>query len=237
MSLLTRPSATDIESTRQSLTKRDNDQIPSFEVAAFYLAYLGVSRMKSKTLLDMIAHRKALAELSTRYEQLKSQLRPNAKGFKQRVGEQKLWLFHLLYPSHAAVHRPGDDSGQCSLDWHEFTDDLRWERISDTFGGEGVFALIPPSIICNRFVERLPNERFDSWLSLVQEFHAPDCELVHRASILVDHALLGSSLPNAKLQVEMIEEVEIGTCNDFSTLLDGRDRDLSNGNELVVRIL
>ena len=240
-SLLTRPSSADIESTRQTLARRDEDHIPSSEVAAFYLAYLGVTRMKSKNLLDMIAHRKALAKLSTCYECLKSQLRPNAKGFKQRVGEQKLWLFHLLYASHVGVHRPAehhtaDDSGQCRLDWHEFTDDLRygsrWQRIRDTFGGEGVFALMPPSIISNRFVERLQNDHFDSWLSLVQEFMAPDCELVRKASILMDHVLSGNSLPKAKLRLEMVEEVEIGTCNDFSTLLDGWDRDFSNGNDL-----
>ena len=197
--------------------------------------------MKSKNLLDMIAHRKALAELSTRYERLKSQLRPDAEGYRKRVGKHKVWLFHLLYPDHAAVHRPADDSGQCRSDWHEFTDDLRygnrWERIRDTFGGEGVLALMPPSIISNRFLERLPNDRFDTWLSLVQEFNAPGCELVRKASILMDHALSGSSLPNAKLRLEMIEEVEIGTCSDFSALLDGWDRDLSNGNELVVRML
>ena len=239
-SLLTQPSSADIESTRQTLAERDEDQMPSFEVAAFYLAYLDVTRMKSKNFLDMIAQRKALAELSTRYEHLKSRLRPDTDGYRKRVGKHKVWLFHLLYPNHAGVHRPAehrtaDDSGQCRLDWHEFTDDLRygsrWQRIRDTFGGEGVFALIPPSIISNRFVERLQNDRFDSWLSLVQEFNAPNCELVRKASIMVDYALSGNSLPNAKLRLEMVEEVEIGICNDFSTLLDGWDRDFSNGNE------
>jgi hypothetical protein len=152
-SLLTRPSATNIESTKQILAKRDNDQMPSFEIAAFYFTYLSVTRVKSKTLLDMIAHRRALAELSTCYKRLKFQLRPNAKGYKQRVGEQKLWLFQFLYPSHAAVHRPADNPGQCRLDWHEFTNDLRygnrWERIRNTLGGDGAFALMPPSIISN----------------------------------------------------------------------------------------
>ena len=61
------------------------------------------------------------------------------------MGEQKLGLFRLVYPTYATVDRPADEAGQCRLDWHEFTDDLRygarWERIRHEFGGDGIFAL------------------------------------------------------------------------------------------------
>jgi hypothetical protein len=51
--LLTLPSVTDIECTRLTLAGRDENQVPSTEVADFYLAYFGVTRMKSENLLDI----------------------------------------------------------------------------------------------------------------------------------------------------------------------------------------
>lgn len=223
--LPTLPSAADLQSTTLALADRANHGLLTPEIASFYLAYQGVSRLKSKALLDVISRRKALAELSCCYEQLKSHLDPNLKHHKQRVGEQKLGLFHLIYPAYATVDRPADDAGQCRLDWHEFTDDLRygsrWERIRHEFGGDGIFVLMPPSLISDRFVERLPNDRFDTWLSLVREFNDPNRDLVCRASVLVDCALSGNSLPATRLTLETIAEEEIGGYDNASTLLDG----------------
>jgi hypothetical protein len=235
--LLTLPSADDLESTRLALVERAHHSLPTPEVASFYLAYQGVSRLKSKNLLDVISRRKALAELSCCYDRLKSHLDPHLKRHKQRVGEQKLGLFRLIYPAYATVDRPADDTGQCRLDWHEFTDDLRyggrWERIRHEFGGDGIFALMPPSVVSDRFVERLPNDRFDTWLSLAREFNDPDRDLVRRASVLVDYALSGNSLPDTRLTLEIIAEEEIGRYDNASVLLDGWSSALPDGTNII----
>lgn len=138
------------------------------------------------------------------------------------VGEQKLSLFRPVYPNYAAVARPADEAGQCRLDWHESTDDLRyggrWERIRHEFSGDGIFALMPPALVSDKFVERLPNDRFDTWLSLLREFSDSNDDLVRRASVLVEYALSGNFLPDARLALETITKEEIGGCNDPSTL-------------------
>jgi hypothetical protein len=235
--LLTLPSADHLESTKLALADRADHSLPTPEIASFYLAYQGVSRLKSKNLLDVISRRKALAELSCSYERLKSRLDPHLKHYKQRVGEQKLALFRLIYPAYAAVGRPADDTGQCRLDWHEFTDDLRyggrWERIRHEFGGDGIFALMPPSLVSDRFVERLPNDRFDVWLSLVREFNDPNRDLVRSASVLVDYALSGSSLPDTRLTLETIAEEEIGRHDNASALLDGWSSALPDRSDFI----
>ena len=124
--LLTLPSADDLESTRLALVERAHHGLATSDVASFYLAYQGVNRLKSKNLLNVISRRKALAELLCGYDRSKSHLNPHLKHHKQRVGEQKLALFRLVHPVYATVDRPADAPGQCRLDWHEFTDDLRY---------------------------------------------------------------------------------------------------------------
>jgi len=148
-SFLTLPSANDVESTKMILASRTSSELPSTPLASFYLAYLGVIRLKSKTMIDTVARRKALAELSSLYEQVKPALDSSARGYKQRVGQQKLRLFRTVYPAYSAVRRPADHPGPCRSDWYEFTGDLRhgsrWERIRNAFGGDGILALMPPS--------------------------------------------------------------------------------------------
>jgi hypothetical protein len=123
------------------------------------------------------------------------------------------------------------------LDWHEFRDDLRydsrWERIRHEFGNDGIFALMPPSLISDRFVERLLNDRFDTWLSLVREFNDLNCDLVRKASVLVDYALSGNILPDARLTLETIAEQEIGGYDSASTLFDGWSSTLPDGDDIV----
>jgi hypothetical protein len=80
---------------------------------------------------------------------------------------------------------------------------------------------MPPSVVSDRFVERLPNDRFDTWLSLAREFNDPDRDLVRRASVLVDYALSGNSLPDTRLTLEIITEEEISRYDNASVLLDG----------------
>ena len=92
---------------------------------------------------------------------------------------------------------------------------------------------MPPSVVSDRFVERLPNDRFDTWLSLVREFNDPDRDLVYRASVLVDYALSGNALPDTKLTLEIIAEEEIGRYDNASVLLDGWSSALPDGDNIV----
>ena len=93
---------------------------------------------------------------------------------------------------------------------------------------------MPPSVVSDRFVERLPNDRFDTWLSLVREFNDPDRDLVRRASVLVDYALSGNSLPDTRLTLEIIAEEEIGRYDNASVLLDGWSSALPDGTNIIV---
>jgi hypothetical protein len=235
--LLTVPSAHDLESTKHALAHRATQTLPTSELASFYLAYQGVTRLKSKNLLDVVSRRKALAELSCCYDRLKSHLHPHLKHYKQRVGEQKLALFRLLYPAYAAVPRPADHNGQCGLDWHDFTDDLRyggrWDRIRHEFGGDGIFVLMPPALVSDRFVNRLPNDRFDTWLALLREFNDPDRDLVRGASAMLEYALSGNALPDARLALETIAEDDIAACDNASALLDGWGSPLPDPTDFI----
>jgi hypothetical protein len=91
---------------------------------------------------------------------------------------------------------------------------------------------MPPSLISDRFVERFPNNRFDTWLWLVREFNDPNRDLVCRASVLVDCALSGNSLPTTRLTLETIAE-EISGYDNASTLLGGWSSTLPDGNDIV----
>ena len=75
--------------------------------------------------------------------------------------------------------------------------------------------------------------RFDTWLSLAREFNDPDHDLVRRASVLVDYALSGNSLPDTRLTLEIIAEEEIGRYDNASVLLDGWSSALPDGTNII----
>jgi hypothetical protein len=96
-------------------------------------------------------------------------------------------------------------------DWKRLGDWLgegsRWLDIRDRFGGAGAFLALPSQCVSDRYVQKMPMERFGSWLRLLDvAWRALDDHARLTLNELTRMSLAGQPLPEGFLALEMLEE-------------------------------
>lgn len=148
-------------------------------------------------LAAMAQHRKALVQ--------------NGAG-RNQAKNAKLRLFRAIHPEHATIERPDKAKNDVVLsDWKRLSDRLaegsRWIDIRDGFGGAGAILALPPQCVSDRYVQKMPIDRFGSWLRLLDvAWRALDDHARLTLNELVRMSLAGQPLREGSLQLEMLED-------------------------------
>lgn len=83
----------------------------------------------------------------------------------------------------------------------------RWLDIRDRFGGAGAFLALPPQCVSDRYVQKMPIERFGCWLRLLDvAWQALGDHARLTLNELVRMSLAGQPLPGGSLALEMLED-------------------------------
>lgn len=201
-----------------------------------HLAWNKVKRVLINDLLGAICYRQKLAALSEVFQKAARAIVIDFDPAKKSsVKQARITLFCLLHPGYKDITDPDKNSASI-YHWGQFTLALRkgktWSSIALRLG-YGVFALIPESLIHNKFIEQeLRVEHLDIWLDLVERVN-PDCvSLSNRFADIVNCALLGQRIQRKRLRLEIVPRADIQHTTDLSTLLQEVDEgQLTSGDE------
>jgi hypothetical protein len=131
---------------------------------------------------------------------------------RNQAKDAKLHLFRAIHPEYDAIERPDKAKKSVVLsDWKRLGDRLgegrRWLDIRERFGGAGAFLALPPQCVSDRYVQKMPKERFGSWLGMLDvAWRALDDHARLALNELARMSLAGKPLPEGLLALEMLEE-------------------------------
>jgi hypothetical protein len=173
----------------------------------FSALYQQIETLEKVAIKLFVTRRVKLAAMA----QYRKALVQNVAG-RNQAKDAKLHLFRAIHPEHATIERPDKAKKSVVLsDWKRLGDRLgegrRWLDIRDLFGGAGAFLALPPQCVSDRYVQKMPMERFGSWLRLLGvAWRALDDHARLTLNELARMSLAGQPLPEGFLALEMLEE-------------------------------
>lgn len=203
-----------------------NPQLRNIKPAllSLHFAWHRVQRLEVNSLLHAIWRRQRLAELSDAYDEASSTVEFSTHtGDRSALAQAKRKLFVFLHPRWSDIPNPA--SNPATRQAYKKFDHIiawsrRWSHISKTLG-LGVLALIPESLITNRFVEQdLVLDQFHAWVALIQRVN-PDCVRLGETFLTrIQTALQGEPISRKRLRIETVAKADIRHTRDMSTLLE-----------------
>ena len=184
-----------------TLIPRDSD------LARLTALYQQITTLDDAAIKLSVTRRVKLAAMA----QYRKGLVRNVAG-RNQAKDANLHLFRAIHPEHATIERPDRAKKSTVLsDWKRLSDRLgegrRWLDIRDCFGGAGAFLALPPQCVSDRYVQKMPIERFGSWLRLLDvAWRALDDHATMTLNELVRMSLAGQPLPEGFLALEMLED-------------------------------
>jgi hypothetical protein len=205
----------------------------------FYALYQQIETLDKVAIKLFVTRRVKLATMA----QHRNALVQNGAS-RNQAKYANLRLFRAIHPEYATIERP--DKAENSVirsDWKRLSDRLaegkRWLDIRDRFGGAGVFLVLPPQCVSDRYVQKMTIEKFNSWLRLLDVvWRALDEHARLTLNELVRMSLTGQPLPEVSLPLEMLEDGTDKALTSLSGMFTGwhpSDRNFrDNGTKSIV---
>jgi hypothetical protein len=175
--------------------------------------YFSASKTEARGIGMDMRHRWLLAKVFRRSERLENrlraqQLRPGRPGYRiKSVAREE--LFKLLYKRHRTHH--GATKQSAPRLWEQFVQSLehgkRWNQLQESLGG-GIFAVLPQRGIPNSWIERLPKEKYSTWIEMVKTCNPEGVKLGDAAKPYFISCMMGNPAPLWKLGLEMVVDWE-----------------------------
>jgi hypothetical protein len=188
----------------------------------FYVLYQQVETLDKVAIKLHVTRRVKLAAMA----QYRKALVQNVAG-RIQAKDAKLRLFHAIHPEHDTIEKPDKSKESVVLsDWKRLDDRLRegrrWLDIRERFGGAGAFLALPPQCVSDRYVQKMPIERFGSWLRLLDvAWQALGDHARLTLNELVRMSLAGQPLPGDSLALEMPDDGTGTALTSLSSMFTG----------------
>jgi hypothetical protein len=166
--------------------QEDEAGLTALETETFRYKYFDAQKTRVDGMADDMRHRWKMDELYEEYDRLEKEIKKRNRGTGARG---------IRYADRAKEHLFGStykrDLGRLPTKatdpdlWTAFGDQLdwgkRWNVLKKRFGGVGIFALLPRSLVPNAFVEKtLTQTRLSQWADMVAECNKDVVEMAAR---------------------------------------------------------